>query len=190
MGEPQRLNSAKEHFDLGEALGQMDFETAAAMSGARFVLLKGQLARLERALACFMLDLHTTEFGYTECAPPLMVRDEAAFGTGQLPKFKDDLFTASDMTKRQELLASGLARADEHYASTEPGPNRVLRAVEATLEAAQTHEQFWLIPTAEVSSPTPCARRSSTRRACRSASRRGRPASGRKRAQPARIRAA
>lgn len=150
-GEPQRLNSAKEHFDLGEALGQMDFETAAAMSGARFVLLKGQLARLERALACFMLDLHTTEYGYTECAPPLMVRDEAAFGTGQLPKFKDDLFTASDMTKRQELLASGLARADEHYASTEPGPNRVLRAVEATLEAAQTHEQFWLIPTAEVS---------------------------------------
>ncbi|MEE2691957.1 MAG: serine--tRNA ligase [Pseudomonadota bacterium] len=92
VGEPKKLNSAKEHFDIGEALGGMDFETAAAMSGARFVLLKGQLARLERALASFMLDLHTTEFGYTEAAPPLLVKDEALFGTGQLPKFAEDLF--------------------------------------------------------------------------------------------------
>lgn len=91
-GEPKRLNDAKEHFDIGEALGQMDFETAAKMSGARFVLLKGQLARLERALASFMLDLHTGEFGYTECQPPLLVRDEALYGTGQLPKFSEDLF--------------------------------------------------------------------------------------------------
>ncbi|NWG70692.1 MAG: serine--tRNA ligase [Parvularculaceae bacterium] len=150
-GEPRRLNSAKEHFELGEALVQMDFETAAAMSGARFVLLKGGLARLERALANFMLDLHTGEFGYTECAPPLMVRDEAAFGTGQLPKFKDDLFTASDMAKRQELLKAGLQGADQHYETAAPGPDRVLRAVERTLEEAQTREQFWLIPTAEVS---------------------------------------
>ncbi|MEQ1931461.1 MAG: serine--tRNA ligase [Parvularculaceae bacterium] len=149
--EPRRLNSAKEHFDLGEALGQMDFETAAAMSGARFVLLKGQLARLDRALANFMLDLHTGEFGYTECAPPLMVRDEAAFGTGQLPKFKDDLFTAADLPKRQELLMSGLANADENYDRATPGLNRVARAVETTLATAQTREQFWLIPTAEVS---------------------------------------
>jgi len=92
VGEPKRVNDAKEHFDLGEALGQMDFEAAARMSGARFVLLKGQLARLERALASFMLDLHTGEFGYTECAPPLLVRDEALYGTGQLPKFAEDLF--------------------------------------------------------------------------------------------------
>ncbi|MEQ8935947.1 MAG: hypothetical protein RIE56_09180, partial [Amphiplicatus sp.] len=91
-GEPKKLNSAKEHFDIGEALGGMDFETAAAMSGSRFVLLKGQLARLERALANFMLDLHTGEFGYAEVSPPLLVRNEALFGTGQLPKFKDDLF--------------------------------------------------------------------------------------------------
>ncbi len=91
-GEAKKLNSAKEHFDIGEALGQMDFETAAKMSGARFVLLKGQLARLERAIAGFMLDLHTSEFGYTECAPPLLVRDEALYGTGQLPKFAEDLF--------------------------------------------------------------------------------------------------
>ncbi|WP_428408334.1 serine--tRNA ligase [Hyphococcus sp.] len=91
-GEPKKSNSAKEHFDIGEALGQMDFETAAKMSGARFVLLKGQLARLERVIASFMLDLHTGEFGYTECNPPLLVRDEALYGTGQLPKFADDLF--------------------------------------------------------------------------------------------------
>ena len=94
-GEPKRLNDAKEHFDLGEALGQMDFETAAKMSGSRFVLLKGQLARLERAIASFMLDLHTTEFGYTECQPPLLVRDEALYGTGQLPKFAEDQFVTT-----------------------------------------------------------------------------------------------
>ena len=98
-GEPRRLNDAREHFDIGEAMGQMDFETAAAMSGARFVLLKGQLARLERAVASFMLDLHTGEFGYQECQPPLLVRDEALFGTGQLPKFAEDQFvTTADLT--------------------------------------------------------------------------------------------
>ncbi|MFQ5563438.1 MAG: serine--tRNA ligase [Parvularculaceae bacterium] len=91
-GDPKEIDNAKEHFDLGEALGQMDFETAAAMSGARFVLLKGALARLERALANFMLDLHTNEFGYEEVVPPVLVRDEALYGTGQLPKFAEDLF--------------------------------------------------------------------------------------------------
>jgi seryl-tRNA synthetase len=92
VGEPRRINNAREHFDLGEALGLMDFEAATKMSGARFVFLKGQLTRLERALANFMLDTHTGEFGYTEVSPPLMVRDDAAFGTGQLPKFEEDLF--------------------------------------------------------------------------------------------------
>lgn len=86
----------KEHFEIGEALGLMDFETAARLSGARFVVLKGALARLERALAAFMLDLHTGEFGYTETLPPFMVRDEALFGTGQLPKFEEDLFHTKD----------------------------------------------------------------------------------------------
>src|SRR5262245_11626848 len=75
----------EQHFDLGEGLSQMDFETAAKLSGARFVVLKSGLARLERALAQFMLDVHTTEHGYTEVAPPLLVRDDAMFGTGQLP---------------------------------------------------------------------------------------------------------
>jgi len=82
----------KQHFDIGEALGLMDFEAAARISGARFVVLSGALARLERALASFMLDLHTTEHGLTEINPPARVRDAALFGTGQLPKFSEDLF--------------------------------------------------------------------------------------------------
>ncbi len=82
----------KEHFEIGEALGLMDFDVAAKMSGARFVVLKGALARLERALEQFMLDLHTSEHGYTEIAPPVLVRDAAMFGTAQLPKFEDDQF--------------------------------------------------------------------------------------------------
>src|ERR1700686_3881763 len=85
----------KQHFELGEALGQMDFETAAKLSGARFVVLKNALARLERALGQFMLDLHTGEHGYTEVNPPLLVRDEVMFGTAQLPKFRDDQFRAT-----------------------------------------------------------------------------------------------
>lgn len=92
VGEPRRINSAKEHFDIGETLGQMDFATAAKMSGSRFVLLRSGLARLERALAQFMLDTHTQEHGYTEVSAPLLVRAEALFGTGQLPKFEEDLF--------------------------------------------------------------------------------------------------
>jgi seryl-tRNA synthetase len=84
--------AAKQHFDLGEALKLMDFEAAAKMSGARFVLLRGQLARLERALANFMLDLHTATFGYQEVVPPFLVRDQAMFGTAQLPKFRDEQF--------------------------------------------------------------------------------------------------
>ncbi len=86
----------KEHFEIGEALGLMDFEAAARMSGARFVVLKGALARMERALMAFMLDLHTEQHGYTEVNPPLLVRDEAMFGTAQLPKFRDDQFRAGD----------------------------------------------------------------------------------------------
>ena len=82
----------KEHFELGEALGQMDFERAAKLSGSRFTVLSAGLARLERALGQFMLDVHTAEHGYTEMIVPLLVRDDAMFGTGQLPKFAEDLF--------------------------------------------------------------------------------------------------
>lgn len=89
-------HAAKEHFEIGEALGYMDFERAAKLSGSRFTVLTGQLARLERALGQFMIDMHTTEHGYTEVSSPLMVRDEAMFGTGQLPKFSEDLFRTTD----------------------------------------------------------------------------------------------
>ena len=92
-GEPKSFSFApKEHFEIGEGLGMMDFETAAKMSGSRFCILSGALARLERSLGAFMLDLHTGEHGYTEVNPPALVRDDAAFGTGQLPKFEEDLF--------------------------------------------------------------------------------------------------
>lgn len=87
----------KQHFDIGEDLGQMDFEGAAKMSGARFVILRSDLAKLERALAAFMLDMHTTEYGYEEVSVPLLVRNQALYGTSQLPKFEADLFkTTSD----------------------------------------------------------------------------------------------
>lgn len=104
VGEPGRTNSSKEHFELGEALGQMDFERAAKLSGARFTVLSGHLARLERALGQFMLDLHTTEHGYTEVQPPLLVRDEVLYGTNQLPKFEEDLFFAAHGDGRLGLI--------------------------------------------------------------------------------------
>lgn len=119
-GTPRRFDfTPQEHADFGPALG-LDFETAAKMSGARFAFLKGQMARLERALGQFMLDMQTGEPGYVECATPLMVRDEAAFGTTQLPKFREDLFQTTDgrwlistsemsLTNavREEILAEG-----------------------------------------------------------------------------------
>jgi seryl-tRNA synthetase len=87
-----RANWVREHFEIGEQLGMMDFERAAKLSGARFTVLSGQLARMERAIGQFMLDTHTTEHGYTEVQPPLLVRDDVLYGTGQLPKFAEDLF--------------------------------------------------------------------------------------------------
>jgi seryl-tRNA synthetase len=108
-----RLNAPKDHVDLGAALGGMDFEAAARMSGARFVVLKGQIARLERALGQFMLDLQTVQHGYTEVSPPLLVKDEALFGTGQLPKFEDDLFKVTYLDKDAVIaLASKRTEVD------------------------------------------------------------------------------
>jgi seryl-tRNA synthetase len=95
-GEPRAIAAPRDHVDLGEALGLLDFETAARMSGSRFTVLKGQLARLERALGQFMLDLQTQENGYVEVSPPLLVNDAAAYGTDKLPKFADDLFQTTD----------------------------------------------------------------------------------------------
>lgn len=96
FGEAPPIDSPLEHFVLGEALGELDFARAAKVSGARFAYLTGALAHLERALGNFMLDLHTREFGYTEVSPPLLVRDDSVFGTGQLPKFAEELFHTTD----------------------------------------------------------------------------------------------
>ena len=115
-GEPTTFDfQPRDHADLGEALKLMDFERAARISGARFTVLSGGLARLHRALGQFMLDLHTGEFGYTEVDPPILVRDKAAYGTGNLPKFADDLFqTASGywMIPTAEVALTNLV-ADE-----------------------------------------------------------------------------
>jgi seryl-tRNA synthetase len=147
VGEKPTLDfKPKEHFELGEALGLMDFEAASRMSGARFVVLKGKLARLERALAQFMLDLHTDHHGYQEVAPPLLVRDHAMFGTAQLPKFKDDQFAALGLVG-VEGLRDTLEQAEA--AAAEGGD---VAARIAGLPKADTFEteHFWLIPTAEV----------------------------------------
>lgn len=117
----------KEHYELGEALGLMDFEVAAKMSGARFVVLKGDLARLERAIAQFMLDTHRTEFGYEEVSPPYLVRDNAAYGVGQLPKFAEDLFQTTNgywLISTAEVPLSNLV-ADE-IVSRETLPRRYM----------------------------------------------------------------
>jgi seryl-tRNA synthetase len=134
-------NALKQHFELGEALGQMDFETAAKLSGSRFVVLKKSLARLERALGPFMLDLHTGEHGYTEIAPPLMVRDEVMFGTAQLPKFAFDQFAVT------RLLTD--AEWDEKVQEAETAaPGAPVRDLIKSMIGKQ--DKYWLIPTAEV----------------------------------------
>jgi len=136
VGEPTTFNfSAKDHVDIGETLGLMDFEAASRMSGARFVVLKGALARLERALGAFMIDIHTREFGYTEVAPPLLVHDGAVFGTAQLPKFADDLYqTRSPKDPLQDVEKGG---EDELAQHDQIGMDVLSRR--------------WLIPTAETS---------------------------------------
>jgi len=147
--EPPALDLTADHVTLGENLGMMDFEAAARMSGARFVVLRGKLARLERALAAFMLDKHTTENGYTETAPPLLVKDHVMFGTGQLPKFVDDQFTAARTVSREELLFEALDRFDDEFAKR-GGQAKPTEVMKELLEVAPTREDFWLIPTSEV----------------------------------------
>ena len=146
---PPNVELSADHVALGEALGLMDFEAAARLSGARFVVLKGALARMERALAAFMLDLHTGEFGYTEVNPPVLVKDHVMFGTGQLPKFVDDQFTAARTVSRKELLNEALERFDEEF-EKRAGKVKPTELLNEILENAPTREDFWLIPTSEV----------------------------------------
>ncbi|HEY6519172.1 MAG TPA: serine--tRNA ligase, partial [Roseiarcus sp.] len=134
------MTKAREHFEIGGALGLMDFDVAAKLSGARFVVLKGALARLERALEQFMLDLHTSEHGYVEVSPPVLVRDAAMFGTAQLPKFEDDQFWAVS----GELLRPS---SDDEIARLDPLD---AQAALATRLAEIKGGRFGLIPTAEV----------------------------------------
>lgn len=148
------VNDPKQHFELGEALGQMDFETAAKLSGSRFVVLQSGIARLSRAIGQFMLDTHTEEHGYTEVMPPLMVRDEAMFGTAQLPKFFNDQFEtyAADVAKQvrdesaQNLIAETLRIASEHGIKTA----EQFRHATFEEEYQYSSRRHWLIPTAEV----------------------------------------
>ncbi len=143
--KPDFAFAPKQHFELGETLGQMDFETAAKLSGARFVVLKNGLARLERALAQFMLDLHTSEHGYTEVSPPILVRDQAMFGTAQLPKFEEDQFQALRTLDLNERLAWRDRKSEDERAA-DPEKRLIIR----DMEQAPKIDRMWLIPTAEV----------------------------------------
>lgn len=153
----------KEHFEIGEALGLMDFEAASRMSGARFVVLKGALARMERALMQFMLDLHTEQNGYMEVNPPLLVRDDAMFGTAQLPKFSDDQFAAVSIEDFSKAIvtspevwnanqdyweASGKTPKSQYNVDIGSSAKAISLGAKA---AALRSSKFWLIPTAEVS---------------------------------------
>jgi len=148
-GEPSCPAWAKDHVDLGAALGLMDFEAAARMSGARFVVLEGELARLERALGQFMIDIQTREHGFLEVAPPLLVRDAAVFGTAQRSNLYEDLFTAADPATRDELLRQGLARLDDAF-NERGAPNGLWDLIRDVLGEAPIAEGLYLIPTAEV----------------------------------------
>ncbi len=177
-GEPFAISNPKNHADLGEATGLLDFEAAARMSGARFTVLKGDLARLERALGQFMLDLQTQEHGYLEVSPPLLVRDHAMFGTGQLPKFGEDLYFGTSKRKskrrdsdpvRRNLFADPTSEVDlllsaKQFRNWLVHGNRLRKRtghdsadlyaqlVLSLLKIADvSDERLWLIPTAEVS---------------------------------------
>ncbi len=166
VGTPPRMDfKPKQHFELGEALGLMDFETAAKVSGARFVYLKGPLARMERALAQFMLDIHTNDFGYLEVSPPLMVKDEAAYGTGNLPKFENDLFQVTNEEAIKRAAAEFLFRQNPEFLdilkkiAVREDPDAIQDYADRSfvtimdqfskVEGAK-QTRFWLVPTAEV----------------------------------------
>jgi seryl-tRNA synthetase len=151
VGTPRDFKDFKpnQHFELGEALGLMDFETAAKLSGSRFVVLKGPLARLERALSQFMLDLHTSEHGYTEINPPLLVRDDTMIGTAQLPKFAEDQFLATRKLSDEEKQTR--VSELETFAKSGEFATKAADLIRIGLESGWTDQaHLWLIPTAEV----------------------------------------
>jgi seryl-tRNA synthetase len=144
--KPSFTFAPRQHFEIGEALGQMDFATAAKLSGSRFVVLKQGLARLERALGQFMLDLHTGEHGYVEVAPPLLVQDEVMYGTAQLPKFAFDQFmTARNLVTYLDTIGRTLERLK---VESTVGP--VMAEIDPVISDKELARSLWLIPTAEV----------------------------------------
>ncbi|HEY9520847.1 MAG TPA: serine--tRNA ligase, partial [Methyloceanibacter sp.] len=154
VGTPRKFDfQPKQHFELGEALGLMDFETATKLSGSRFVLLKGALARLERALSQFMLDLHTSEHGYGEINPPLLVSDDSMFGTAQLPKFEEDQFVAlsglAPEERTRDALSSAIDKAQGVGIRIEDRES-FWPVYQSELKSAAKYQRRWLIPTAEV----------------------------------------
>ncbi len=141
----------RQHFELGEALGLMDFEAAAKLSGSRFVVLRGALARLERALGAFMLDLQTGEGGYTEVSLPLMVRDQAMFGTAQLPKFLEDQFSVyAGPAGGESLRLAQVAYAERLQEARAVGDEEDLERLVSAYPDEYLTPNFWLVPTAEV----------------------------------------
>ena len=159
-GTPRRTGPAKDHADLGEAMGLLDFEAAAKMSGSRFAVLKGGLARLERAVGQFMLDMQTVQHGYLEVNPPYLVRDEAMFGTGQLPKFEEDLFV-TELPDQPALVQQALDEANialggnlrfvgESSIFVEDKSRAVFSDIYRALASKHAGRRY-LIPTAEVS---------------------------------------
>lgn len=146
----------KEHVDLGETLGFMDFAAAAKLSGARFVVLKKGLARLERAIGQFMLDLHTEQHGYTEINPPLLVKDAAMFGTGQLPKFRDDQFGTAPPVSKAEIYEQIRVKAVDMAVRELNKPAAELQLDDLfvfemrVIDDLPPDVSHWLIPTAEV----------------------------------------
>ena len=160
--KPEYNYTPLQHFDIGEGLKLMDFEAAARMSGSRFVALKGALARMERALAQFMLDMHTNEHGYQEISPPILVRDNAMFGTAQLPKFADDQFSVSSgelsdrnvLSKISEAFETLLQHPDIQLHGAIPkrivAGNLQYLEIQKLLIEQEKISRHWLIPTAEV----------------------------------------
>jgi len=166
-GEPFSIANPKDHVDLGEGAGLLDFTAASRMSGARFVVLRSELARLERALGQFMLDIQTREHGYTEISPPLLVSEDAVYGTGQLPKFEEDLFSTARPVDIFERSVRAFVRATERpEARASMGPIEtnafgetsrsynlevVLPLAKQEFEKEPPYDRMFLIPTAEVS---------------------------------------
>ncbi|WP_238122609.1 MULTISPECIES: serine--tRNA ligase [unclassified Xanthobacter] len=145
----------KQHFEIGEGLGQMDFETAAKLSGARFVVNKGPMARLERALGQLFLDTHTGEHGYMEVNPPVLVRDETMYGTAQLPKFADDQFFTFRAAEFEAAVTEAQVNASREVSALIAGGADVAAALDqvslaAHIKSLELTNRLWLVPTAEV----------------------------------------